>query len=98
MEVIGHDAVGQDVQAAELGVGVHPVDELFLLVGTEDEPAVHHSRDAVVVRLADSRIELQTGLAHARKVDRKSKGVNTYGLSLSFACLNAFLNGMHVRY
>ncbi len=69
--MIGHDAVGQDVQTAELGVGIHPVDELFLLVGTEDEPAVHHPRDAVVVRLADSRIELQTGLAHARKVGRK---------------------------
>ncbi len=80
--MIGHDAVGQDVQAAELGVGDHPVDELFLFVGTEDEPAVHHSRDAVVVRLADSRIELQTGLAHARKVDGKSKHVNTYDLAL----------------
>jgi hypothetical protein len=50
VEVIGHDAVGDDAQPAEAFVEAHVFDQLVLLFLAQDEVAVHHARDAVIVR------------------------------------------------
>ena len=48
MEVIGHDAVRDDLEAAESGVFAHVLEELFFFVITEEELAVHNAGDAVI--------------------------------------------------
>ena len=49
VEVVAHDAIGNDANATELGVLLHEGEEEVLLLGTEDELSVDDAGDAVVV-------------------------------------------------
>lgn len=68
--MVRHHAIGQDPQAVEPLVGAHEFDELVLLLVAENEPAVHHAGDAVVIGDGEGSGGFEAGPAHGRTMRR----------------------------
>jgi hypothetical protein len=64
MEVIGHEGVGEDADAAEPLAFPHEGEEVLLLLGTEDELPVHDAGKAVVEAGGMILGNLQSGCPH----------------------------------
>ena len=68
VEVVGEDAEGEHADPAEAFVFPEQAHELFALLRTEDEVAVHDARHAVVVGDGEGGGSLQTALAHGGSI------------------------------